>query len=275
MPEGNWNSPGLSVEHLLFFTLFSTQHLSIAVLYFWETWFWEPLTTGEVGNSCAINGTCRGLRFCAVLWVNYRMLWFGCKRCITLLFVPFLSHQRAGSRMSLKTCCSRHQRTEGWIGTRRPSWPSHALYRRRTSMKIYWVGTLAREGFDCKHSITQRICGQQPRTGGADWSLFVIHMQNRFMQIIVYTIYWHSNKKNGPNVSKFISFKDEPEACGDQLLVFAGICPLSSLHPVDKRSHLGSVHCCEFVTDWTSGSFSGRSLNTEQRTEASFLKKPL
>jgi len=46
------------------------------------------------------------------------------------------------------------------------------------------------------------------------------------MQIIVYTIYWHSNKKNGPNVSKFISFKDEPEACGDQLLVFAGICPL-------------------------------------------------
>lgn len=48
--------------------------------------------------------------------------------------------------MSLKTCCSRHPRTAGWIGTRRPSWPSHALYLRRTSTKTSWVGALDREG---------------------------------------------------------------------------------------------------------------------------------
>lgn len=51
----------------------------------------------------------------------------------------------AGNPMSLKTCCSRPPSTAAWIGTRRPSWPSHALYPRRTSTKTSWVGALRRK----------------------------------------------------------------------------------------------------------------------------------
>lgn len=91
VPEGNWNSPGSSVKDSLVFILFSTQHLSAAILYCWETWFWEALRTGEGGNSCALIGTCHGLRFCVVLWVNYKMLSFGCKSCITLCSFPLPS----------------------------------------------------------------------------------------------------------------------------------------------------------------------------------------
>lgn len=42
-----------------------------------------------------------------------------------------------------------------------------------------------------------------------------------------------SNEKNGWGTSKLISFKDEPEAYGKQLLFFAGVSPLPSLCPVD------------------------------------------
>lgn len=42
-----------------------------------------------------------------------------------------------------------------------------------------------------------------------------------------------SDKKNGRDTSKLISFKDKPEAYGKQLLFFAGISPLLSFCPVD------------------------------------------
>lgn len=77
------------------------------------------------------------------------MLWCGCKSCLALSLsscVPFLPINGAGSPMSLKTCCSHHLRTAGWTGTRRPSWPSHALYLRRTSTKTYWVGAPGERG---------------------------------------------------------------------------------------------------------------------------------
>lgn len=62
-------------------------------------------------------------------------------------------------------------------------------------------------------------------------------------------------KKNGQNISKFISFKDEPEACGNQLLFFAGICPLSSFCPVDLLAQLWYLHCCELVTTEIKGTY--------------------
>lgn len=43
----------------------------------------------------------------------------------------------SGSPMSLKTSCSPPLRTAGWTGMHRPSWGSHALYRRRTSTRTF------------------------------------------------------------------------------------------------------------------------------------------
>lgn len=53
-----------------------------------------------------------------------------------LFFFPSLV-RNAGSPMSLKTYCSLPLRATGWTGTHRPSWDSHALYRRRTSTKTF------------------------------------------------------------------------------------------------------------------------------------------
>lgn len=149
--------------------------------------------------------------------------------------------------MSLKTCCSHHLRTAGWIGTRRPSWPSHALYLRRTSMKTswvgalyrtYWVGAMDRAGI----WLLMPSNGEDAWWTGTHWWCWVKSVLSksktrrilyRFCIDLYRFCIFARNKKKVCNISKLISCKDEPEACGNQLLFFAVTSPLSSFCPVD------------------------------------------
>lgn len=132
--------------------------------------------------------------------------------------------------MSLKTCCSHHLRTAGWIGTRRPSWPLHALYLRRTSMKTswvgalygtYWVGAMDRAGI----WLLMLSNGEDSWSAGTHWWCWIKSVYYPNARHILYRLL-ASSKKKVWNILKLISFKDELEACGNQLLFFAAISPV-------------------------------------------------
>lgn len=96
---------------------------------------------------CCKSGVCPDLQLCSP--VSKALAWSPLHsdlccvqnqpKLIQVLFLFLSTLLNPESPMSSRTYCSLPLRTAGWTGMHRPNWDSHALYRRRTSMKTFQV----------------------------------------------------------------------------------------------------------------------------------------